>query len=69
MRKPDDGGRNSRPKPQIRDGASVKDAGGRVAYTVMSFTSRAVADAFSARVVDAILDSFPRAFEPQRAAS
>ena len=57
-------------KAQIRDGTLIEDADGRVAYTpAISFTRRAVADAFSARAVDAILDAFPSAFKPQRAAS
>jgi hypothetical protein len=52
-------------KPQIRDGALVVDeTTGKIAYKpVMQFTRRAVADAFSARVIDAVLGAFPAALD------
>jgi hypothetical protein len=40
-------------KPQIKDGAVVKDSTGRVVYfPMLAFDSREVANAFSAAVVD-----------------
>ena len=51
-------------KPQIRDGTLVTGDDGRPVYhPTMSFESRAVADAFSAAVVKAVLEHAPRAFE------
>ena len=43
-------------KAQIRDGALVKDAAGKIQYwPMMEFDSRAVSDAFSRAVVVAVL--------------
>jgi hypothetical protein len=52
-------------KPQIKDGALLKDpATGKIQYTpVMEFDSRAVRDAFSRVVIDAVLERAPDAFE------
>ena len=51
-------------KPQIRNGTLVTGDDGKVQYSpVMSFESRAVADAFSAAVVKAVLEHTPRAFD------
>jgi hypothetical protein len=51
-------------KPQVKDGAPVKDATGRVLYVnIMDFDSRAVRDAFSRVVVDAVLSRAPFAFD------
>ena len=52
-------------KPQVRDGALVKDLGtGKIQYIpIMEFDSRAVRDAFSAAVVRALLEFAPTAFE------
>jgi hypothetical protein len=51
-------------KPQIKDGALVKDPGsGKIQYTpVMEFDSRAVRDAFSIAVIAAVLERAPEAF-------
>jgi hypothetical protein len=50
-------------KPQIKDGAVVKDSTGRVVYfPMLAFDSREVANAFSAAVVDAVLVHEPAAF-------
>src|SRR5262245_9895512 len=52
-------------KPQItRDGTVRRDERGKIAYSpVIEFTDRATRDAFSARVVAALLDFAPAAFE------
>jgi hypothetical protein len=52
-------------KPQVKDGALVKDATtGKVQYSViMDFSDRRVRDAFSAAVVKAVLERDPRAFD------
>jgi hypothetical protein len=57
-------------KPQIKDGALVKDATtGEVQYTpIMDFSGRAVRDAFSAAVVRAVLAWDPHAFDAEVAA-
>ena len=50
-------------KPQVRDGALVRDADGKIAYAhIMDFASRAVRDAFSAAVIRAVLEHAPDAF-------
>ena len=50
-------------KPQVRDGALVKDASGKVQYSpVMDFATRAVRDAFSAAVIRAVLEHARDAF-------
>jgi hypothetical protein len=56
-------------KPQVKDGALVKDAStGKIAYTpVMEFTNKAVRDAFSAAVITAVLDYAPAAFDERAA--
>jgi hypothetical protein len=54
-------------KPQVRDGTLIKDDGGKIAYVpIMSFASRAVSDAFSARVIEAVLALYPEAFDEER---
>ncbi len=51
-------------KPQIKDGALLKDATGKVQYVhIMDFETRAVRDAFSRAVVDAVLQRVPQAFD------
>ena len=56
-------------KPQIRDGALVKDpSSGKIAYTaVMEFDGREVRDAFSRAVVQAVLERAPEAFNGELA--
>jgi hypothetical protein len=51
-------------KPQVKDGALVKDPGtGKIQYVpIMEFDSRAVRDAFSRVVIDAVLERAPDAF-------
>lgn len=54
-------------KPQIRDRAVLVGDDDKILYApVMAFTSRAVADAFSATVVKAVLQLFPDAFDVER---
>ena len=57
-------------KPQIKDGALVKDpASGKIQYVpVMEFDGRAVRDAFSRVVIDALLEFAPAAFDDEEAA-
>jgi hypothetical protein len=57
-------------KPQVKDGALIKDAAtGKIAYTsVMEFTSKAVRDAFSQAVIAAVLECAPDAFNERSAA-
>jgi hypothetical protein len=51
-------------KPQIKDGALVKDATGKVQYIhIMDFDSREVRDAFSRAVVQAVLERQSEAFD------
>jgi hypothetical protein len=54
-------------KPQIdRDGTVRKNERGKVAYTpVLQFTDKATLDAFSARVIAALLEFAPAAFEEE----
>ena len=53
-------------KPVIKDGTVVKGDDGKITYLpIMSFTNRAVADAFSAAVIEAVLESFPEAFDAE----
>jgi hypothetical protein len=55
-------------KPQIKDGAIVKDATGRSQYfPIMEFSGREVQDAFSAAVINAIQARDPNAFSDQPA--
>ena len=50
-------------KPQIKNGALVTDAAGKLQYSpVLEFDSRAVRDAFSRAVVAAVLEREPAAF-------
>jgi hypothetical protein len=57
-------------KPRVRDGALVKGDGGKVQYVpIMAFASRAVSDAFSAAVIEAVLALYPEAFDDQGAMS
>ena len=55
-------------KPQVKDGALVKDAStGKIQYIpVLEFDSRAVADPFSSVVINAVLEREPEAFGGQR---
>jgi hypothetical protein len=57
-------------KPQVKDGVLVKDPGtGKIQYTpIMQFDSRAVRDAFSRVVIDALLEFAPAAFEDDEGA-
>jgi hypothetical protein len=51
-------------KPQVKDGALVRDDFGKIQYVhLMHFDSRVVSDAFSAAVVKAVLEYAPDAFE------
>jgi hypothetical protein len=52
-------------KPQIdRSGAVRKDARGKTLYVpILEFSDKVTRDAFSTRVVAAVLESFPNAFE------
>jgi hypothetical protein len=52
-------------KPQVKDGALIKDAAtGKIAYTpMMEFTNKAVRDAFSQAVITAVLDYSPGVFD------
>jgi hypothetical protein len=56
-------------KPQVKDGALVKDPStGKIQYTpIMQFDSRAVSDAFSRVVIDALLEFAPAAFDDEEA--
>jgi hypothetical protein len=57
-------------KPQVKDGALVKDPDtGKVQYVhIMEFDGRAVRDAFSRVCIDALLEFAPGAFDPEEAA-
>lgn len=52
-------------KPQIdREGRVRHDDRGKAAYVnILQFTDRAAGEAFSARAIEALLESFPRAFD------
>jgi hypothetical protein len=59
-------------RPQVKDNALVREDDGKVVYSsILQFTSRAVADAFSQRVIEALIAFDPDAFaaEPERATS
>ena len=51
--------------PKIdKDGQARRDDRGKVAYSpVIQFTDRDVGDAFSDRVIEALLEAYPRAFD------
>ena len=53
-------------KPQVnRDGTVRRDDRGKIAYTpVLTFTDRKTREAFSARVITALLEFAPAAFAP-----
>jgi hypothetical protein len=57
-------------KPQIdRDGTVRKDDRGKTLYTpVLEFTDKATRDAFSAKVIAALLEFAPAAFESEEVA-
>jgi hypothetical protein len=56
-------------KPQVKDGELVKNEDGKVQYVhIMDFDSRAVRDAFSAAVINALLEFAPAAFDDEEAA-
>ena len=56
-------------KPQVRDGELIKDSTGKIQYVhIMDFDSRAVRDAFSARVIASLLEFVPAAFDDEEAA-
>jgi hypothetical protein len=52
-------------KPQVdKDGAVRRDAGGKIQYApVLQFLDRGTSDAFSARVIEALLADHPHAFD------
>jgi hypothetical protein len=52
-------------KPQVsKDGSMRRDERGKIMYaTVLDFTDRATRDAFSTRVIAALLARFPRVFD------
>jgi hypothetical protein len=55
-------------KPQIKDGAIVKDDSGKAQYIpILEFTGREVRDAFSAAVIRAVLEHTPSAFDDEPA--
>jgi hypothetical protein len=55
-------------KPQVRDGELIRDDIGKIQYLpVLEFTSRAVRDAFSERVITALLEFAPAAFDKEDA--
>jgi hypothetical protein len=59
-------------KPQItREGAARRDPHtGKVAYSpVLEFTGKATRDAFSQRVITALLETFPHAFDDDEVAA
>jgi hypothetical protein len=58
-------------KPQIdKDGGTRHDDRGKVLYaTVLQFTDRATRDAFSDRVIAALLEGWPNAFAAEEAAT
>jgi hypothetical protein len=58
-------------RPQLdRNQQLVKDQAGKILYaTLMTWDSRDVSDAFSARVVEALLGRFPDAFAEKETAS
>jgi hypothetical protein len=55
-------------KPMLKDGAVLKDAEGKAQYVpVLEFSSRDIANAFSAAVITAVLAHSPNAFgEPAK---
>jgi hypothetical protein len=57
-------------KPWVgRDGVAKRGDDGKMIYApVLDFTDRATKDAFSDRVIDALLTRFPGAFDDQTAA-
>jgi hypothetical protein len=57
-------------KPQInKDGNARCDEHGKVLYaTVIEFTDRPTREAFSTRVIDALLTKFPKAFGDEKVA-
>lgn len=55
-------------KPQIKDGALIKDSAGKVQYwPVLEFTSDPVRKAFSQAVIAAVLERVPGAFAEEAA--
>jgi hypothetical protein len=53
-------------KPQMKDGALVKNADGKLEYfSIAEFTSREIRDAFSAAVIRALLEHTPTAFDDE----
>jgi hypothetical protein len=54
-------------KPQLdKDGAARRDDRGKVQYTpVVQFLVRDTGDAFSERVIEAVLKAYPRAFDAE----
>ena len=56
-------------KPQIKDGALVKDVTGKVQYVhILDFDSREMRDAFSRAVMQAVLERAPEAFNGEHSA-
>jgi hypothetical protein len=58
-------------KPQIdKDGAARRDDRGKLLYaTVLQFTDRSTRDAFSDRVIEALLEGWPNAFAAEEMAT
>jgi hypothetical protein len=53
-------------KPQMKDGALVKNADGKLEYfSIAEFTSREIRDAFSGAVIRAVLEHTPDAFDDE----
>ena len=57
-------------RPQLdKDGQARRDDRGKVVYSpVIQFTDRDVGDAFSDRVIEALLEAYPRAFDDMETA-
>jgi hypothetical protein len=57
-------------KPQIDREGRVRHDRGKTAYVnILQFTDKTTSDAFSARVVEALLEAFPHAFDELESAS
>jgi hypothetical protein len=54
-------------KPQMKDGALVKNSDGKLEYfSIAEFTSRDIRDAFSTAVIRALLEHAPSAFDDEQ---
>jgi hypothetical protein len=57
-------------RPWVKDGAVITDDAGKVQYSpLLEFGRREVRDAFSARVVQALLEAYPGALALEEASS